>query len=1068
MPPRFWSSPYKNSLLTPAKREAWFSELPTASAPASDSSDPIASAGAYFLAQGSAGGALVAVPWSETGKHGGRARVVQTGLGRIGAFAADPWGELLAAAGHGGQINVLALPSLDELAPGQPFAPSPLLTLRIPSSKPVDSISFHPLASSLFLATSATSLSVFDASGAAGAGEAAYEVEMPVQAWCASWSAEGRLVSAGGKDGKLRLWDVRRGGGHAVIEIASHAGLKPSRHVHLSHLSYPALFSTGFSRTRDREFSVVDLRSPGTSLKTQRIDSGTGLVAPLVDAERGLVYLAGRGDQTLRWVEVPASAGQSAPYNEGACALPFPAQGAALAPPRELELMRAEIGRVAVLGAGGEVVPVRVDVPRRQYLDFHRELYPPVAAGVPAQTAAEWRAASPDDVAFLDKHQPDPSVAWPAHTSSSRSGATASSASAPAPAPAPAAARTPSPAPASAPASSSTAQAAPAIPIVQQSPSLTQARAPQAAPSSSSSPAPSPAPTTSTSSRPSFGTKKLEPASASAQAPAPAATAAPAPAAAAAPPTAQLSSLSLGDGGSPSSASSRSAPAPSPAPMPSPAPAVAKPAPQPQTLGDSTTPGAPFNPGWSRKFLTGKTPLKPDFFDVHDLSATMSADVALLKASPTYLFYPLSGPGGRLAFHPLSRPGRLPVHPSCVAVGGAVVEFCVNPFDPRRVCVAGEDGAVRVFALPSEDEWKEAETRSEARVVLSDAKMDRISELLPHPAAKNLLLTISDDRGNPTARLWDMYKGDKLLELALPKGGTSSAAWSPSGSRLAFATKKKELYIVDPRDLSSSLVSAPGHDSIRPSRLAWASEEHIVSSGFNRAASRELILFHLSPSTNQLVKLGATQLDVSPAPLFPFVDLDTRIVLLHSRGDRSCLAYTVNLAPKDAYDAFEKLPSFEAGGLQSGWAFLPKARGDVRKVEIVKGLRLTPSTIEVVAFTVPRAKADFFQNDVFVPTRNVEKPSMSAAEYLEGENRPLDIIDLRPEGMELLSNAPAPVKNVSTRSKIKQDGLTDSQREKQHLDSLFESAKADEDSEEDEAVQPVRASHRIEQDDDEW
>jgi len=165
-------------------------------------------------------------------------------------------------------------------------------------------------------------------------------------------------------------------------EIASHAGLKPSRHVHLSHLSHPSLFSTGFSRTRDREFSVVDLRSPsGAPLKTQRIDSGTGLVAPLLDAERGIVYLAGRGDQTLRWVEVPASAGQAAPYNEGAAALPFPAQGAGLAPPHELELMRAEIGRVAVLGAAGEVVPVRVDVPRRQYLDFHRELYPPVAAG---------------------------------------------------------------------------------------------------------------------------------------------------------------------------------------------------------------------------------------------------------------------------------------------------------------------------------------------------------------------------------------------------------------------------------------------------------------------------------------------------------------------------------------------------------------------------------------------------------------------------------------------------------------------------------------------------------------
>ena len=117
------------------------------------------------------------------------------------------------------QINVLGLPSLNELAPGQPFAPSPVLTLRTPSAKPVDSLSFHPLASSLFLATSATSLSVFDASVGAGTSTAAYEVEMPVQAWCAAWSADGRLVSAGGKDGKLRLWDVRQGGQAVFVRL---------------------------------------------------------------------------------------------------------------------------------------------------------------------------------------------------------------------------------------------------------------------------------------------------------------------------------------------------------------------------------------------------------------------------------------------------------------------------------------------------------------------------------------------------------------------------------------------------------------------------------------------------------------------------------------------------------------------------------------------------------------------------------------------------------------------------------------------------------------------------------
>lgn len=42
-------------------------------------------------------------------------------------------------------------------------------------------------------------------------------------------------------------------------------------------------------------------------------------------------------------------------------------------------------------------------------------------------------------------------------------------------------------------------------------------------------------------------------------------------------------------------------------------------------------PGEPFNPKWSRHFLAGKTPLKPDYFDVHDVSSTMSNDVQLLQ-----------------------------------------------------------------------------------------------------------------------------------------------------------------------------------------------------------------------------------------------------------------------------------------------------------------------------------------------------------------------------------------------------------------------------------------------------
>jgi coronin-7 len=235
--------------------------------------------------------------------------------------------------------------------------------------------------------------------------------------------------------------------------------------------------------------------------------------------------------------------------------------------------------------------------------------------------------------------------------------------------------------------------------------------------------------------------------------------------------------------------------------------------------------------------------------------------------------------------------------------------------------------------------------------------VDRVNALVPHPTAANVLLVCSDDRGNPTARIWDVEAGKVVVETALPKGGVSSVAWSPDGSLLAVATKNKQIHVLDPRN-PSSLSSSPSHDSVRPVRLAWASESHLVSTGFNRSASRELILTTVdrSSSSAKLTQISKISLDVSPAPLFPFVDLDTRILFLYSRGERSMPLYELDLSP-NAKQPFDKLSSaFEHGTLQSGFAFLPKTRADVKAVEVVKAFRLSPHEVQVVSFTVPRAK----------------------------------------------------------------------------------------------------------------
>lgn len=103
---------------------------------------------------------------------------------------------------------------------------------------------------------------------------------------------------------------------------------------------------------------------------------------------------------------------------------------------------------------------------------------------------------------------------------------------------------------------------------------------------------------------------------------------------------------------------------------------------------------------WSRAYLAGKTHLKPEYEDVHSISNTTSGTVQLLKANTKYFFYPLAGPGGRLAYHPIESKGRLPVQLPCIGSGHDIVDFVLDPFDEKRVFVAGSDGKVRVFQVP--------------------------------------------------------------------------------------------------------------------------------------------------------------------------------------------------------------------------------------------------------------------------------------------------------------------------------------------------------------------------------
>ena len=604
-------------------------------------------------------GSLVVLPYDHQGKQGSKAPTLLTGIRTITAFETDGFDDLIAVGGENGQVNVFTLPGADSLDFGttapSAHTPSSILSVSLPTGgKAIETMAFHPLASALFLASSQNTISVFDV--ASQSSDAAYTLSSPSPSWSAQWSNDGRSITATGKDGKLRCWDVRAAGAAAapVVETASHAGIKASRHVHLGSLSSaagPQVFTTGFSRTRDREYSVHDFRNlKDGAVKTQRVDTGTGVLVPLLDSSRGIVYLAGKGDMTLRWTELGGPGGftegeQLPPFRRwpkpprffdgskdpllivltscccvtGAAPLPVPIVSAALAPPSTLELMKAEINRLVVLGGGGAdaVLPVSITVPRRQYLDFHADLYPPVAARsksflfsllrrhdwssahpsenvallvrtAPAQTTADWRAGS--DNALLETYRPDPQTPRPSRLTRSQPTNSAGGRKE------------------STPSSSATA---PPVPVVgdKSEPAASAAAAPaQQVPSSSSAGMPSIA-------------EQVVPTEAPAE---------------------DMTKLSLNRPDAPASqsdATPKEAPAKAPDAKLAAVPASS---PKPSASFNSAPtiaagPGEPFNPKWSRHFLAGKTPLKPDYFDVHDVSSTMSNDVQLLQVRGDFL-----------------------------------------------------------------------------------------------------------------------------------------------------------------------------------------------------------------------------------------------------------------------------------------------------------------------------------------------------------------------------------------------------------------------------------------------
>ncbi|ORX53182.1 DUF1900-domain-containing protein [Hesseltinella vesiculosa] len=242
----------------------------------------------------------------------------------------------------------------------------------------VGHVSFHPAAENV-LASASTDLTIklWDIEKGQERQEITGHTEI-IQSF--AWNYNGSLIATTCRDKKLRIFDVRSN--KIVQEGSGHQGIKGSRVVWLGDSDRIA--TTGFSRMSDRQLNLWDTSNLEKPMKSEFLDTSSGVIMPFYDIDTKMLYLAGKGDGMVRYYEYE----NDELYFLSEYKSSDPQRGMAFLPKRAVNVSECEVARAYKLGSN-IVEPVSFKVPRKSDA-FQSDIFPPAISDEPALTADEW------------------------------------------------------------------------------------------------------------------------------------------------------------------------------------------------------------------------------------------------------------------------------------------------------------------------------------------------------------------------------------------------------------------------------------------------------------------------------------------------------------------------------------------------------------------------------------------------------------------------------------------------------------------------------------------------------
>lgn len=208
--------------------------------------------------------------------------------------------------------------------------------------------------------------------------------ELGDNAYSLGWNYTGTQLAVTGKDKKLRILDPRQPDAAQVTE--SFDGLKSSKLFWCDNHGW--IGAVGFTKTAKRRMRIWDLKDTSKPLFQRDIDQASSTFMPYYDYDTNMLFLAGKGDGSLQWMELANEGGVKLYKSALGYRNPEPQKGGCFLPKRGVNPMKCEVAKFLKL-TRNSVQPISFICPRKAEA-FQADIYPDTRAGVPAQQCDEW------------------------------------------------------------------------------------------------------------------------------------------------------------------------------------------------------------------------------------------------------------------------------------------------------------------------------------------------------------------------------------------------------------------------------------------------------------------------------------------------------------------------------------------------------------------------------------------------------------------------------------------------------------------------------------------------------